>query len=161
MLFTSLQTSNRDRRPLSRRQHVAGQIRSYPPVGRLSFSKGRRRYAFEIPSANPADAAEGQPGYRGDAAPRTSIALPHVLDICGPPTAASFAPAEALASGLVPLQPHQCPLPGQAVHRHHLHTVARWESVLQTIQPLPVARGPAAHTLKDLPEFGRAPVSAS
>ena len=79
---------------------------------RLSSSEGRRRYLFEIPGADPADAARGQPGYRGDAAPGEAIALSHVLYLLGPLPADPLAPTEVLASSSYPLQPCQCPLPG-------------------------------------------------
>ena len=38
-------------------------------MGRLSFHEGRWRYLFEVPGADPADAAERQTSYRSDAAP--------------------------------------------------------------------------------------------
>ena len=52
-------------------------------IRRLSFPEGGRRYLSEVPGADPADAAGGQTGYRGDAAPREAVALPHALYLLG------------------------------------------------------------------------------
>ena len=62
-------------------------------MGRLFLSEGRRRYLFEIPGADPADAAGGQPGYRDDAAPGKSVAQADALYLIGRLPADALAPA--------------------------------------------------------------------
>ena len=67
-VFTSLQPINHNQCPLSPSPYGSANS-SAALMDRLSFSEGGRRNLFDVPGADPADAAGGQPGYRGDAAP--------------------------------------------------------------------------------------------
>ena len=85
---------------------------------RLFFPEGSRCYLLRcyLPPGGPrgrsGDATGRQPRDRGDAAPRESVALAHVLNLLGPLPANPLAPAEVLACGLYQLQPRQRPFPG-------------------------------------------------
>ena len=74
------------------------------------MARGRRNgdedqlFLVVAAGADPTNTAGRQPGYRGDAAPRESVALAHVLDLFGPLPADPLAPADMLAGRLDPLQ---------------------------------------------------------
>ena len=80
IVSASLPRLIRNSSPSLPRQHGSGDTL----VGQLSFSEAGRRYLPEVPGADQADAARRQPGDRGDAAPRETVAPTHVLDLFSP-----------------------------------------------------------------------------
>ena len=112
MVFASVSRLNRNHCPLLSRQRVPARS-GHAPAGRLSSPEGRRRYLFEVPGADPANTAGGQPCNRGDAVPCEAVALAHVMYLLGPLPADTLALTQRLSGGFDPLQARQRSFPGQ------------------------------------------------